>query len=326
MGDEGMAKIIMTAEELARRHIDAATAFKTIYMYAAYGFQVTDATIKAKAAQNLNGWYTPANIAKLKAVANQQPPTWGFDCVNTTKGILWGWVGDTSQVYGGAHYGANGVPDVNANGMIERCRNLSTDFSTIEVGEGLWLTGHWGVYVGDGLAVECTNRTGWKDGVQITAVWNIGKKQGYNGRYWTKHGKLPWIQYSGQADVVAPEVIPLGSRTIKKGTQGSDVKELQEDLMKLGYALPKYGADGDCGNETVEAIEHFQQDQGLEVDGVFGKASYEALQTALNAAGGTQTAPANPMEQKYTITIHGVTQAEMDAMKKRWPDCEVTRE
>lgn len=321
-----MAKIIMTAEELARRHIDTATAFKTIYMYASPGFQVTDATIKAKAAQNLNGWYTPANIAKLKAVANQQPPTWGFDCVNLTKGILWGWTGDASEVCGGTKYGANGVPDVNANGMIERCRDLSTDFSTIEVGEGLWLRGHWGLYVGDGLAVECTNRTGWKDGVQVTAVWNIGKRSGYNGRYWTKHGKLPWVQYSGQADDVEPEIIALGSRTIKKGTQGTDVKELQEDLMRLGYQLTRFGADGDCGDETAAAIEAFQTDQGLEVDGVFGPVSFEALAAAIRRLDAVWPAPADPMGQKYTITLHHVAQAEMDAMRKRWPDAEVTRE
>ena len=321
-----MSKIIMTADELARRHLDAAEGFKTIYMYACYGFQVTDATIRLKAQQNLNGWYTPANIAKLKAVANEEPPVWGFDCVNLTKGILWGWTGDASQLYGGAHYGANGVPDTNANGMIERCRELSTDFSTIEIGEGLWLKGHWGLYVGNGLAVECTNHSGWKDGVQITAVWNIGKRDGYHGRFWTKHGKLPWIQYSGQADTVEPEVIALGSRTIRKGTQGTDVRELQEDLMKLGYQLPKFGADGDCGDETVRAIEAFQTDQGIEVDGVFGRASYEALQDALRRSERPVEAPANPMDKRYTITLRGVPQAEMDAMLKRWPDAEVTEE
>lgn len=321
-----MAQTIFTAAEIVRRHLDAADAFQTIYMYACYGAQVTDATIKAKSAQNLNGWYTPANIAKLKAVANEQPPVWGFDCVNLTKGILWGWTGDASQVYGGAKYGANGVPDVNANGMIERCRELSTDFSQIEVGEGLWIKGHWGLYVGGGLAVECTNHTGWEDGVQVTAVWNIGKRDGYHGRYWTKHGKLPWIAYTGQTDTVEPEVIALGSRMIRKGTQGTDVKELQEDLMRLGYSLPKFGADGDCGDETVTAIERFQTDQGLEVDGVFGRQSFDALKRALTALDGPTTAPANPMEQLYTITLHGVTQAEMDAMRKRWPDAEVTRE
>ena len=316
-----MAKILMDAAEFIRRHLDAANNFKTIYMYAAYGFQVTDATIAAKAKQNLNGWYTPTNIAKLRAVANETPPVWGFDCVNTTKGILWGWTGDASKIYGGAVYGSNGVPDTNANGMIGRCREISTDFSTIEPGEGLWLEGHWGVYVGDGLAVECTNHSGWKSGVQITAVWNIGKKDSYHGRYWTKHGKLPWVAYTGEADKIEPETIALGDRTIRKGTQGADVKELQEALTKLGYALPKYGADRECGTETMKAIELFQTDQGLEADGKFGPTSYEALKKAL--AG---TAPADPMKLTYTVTLKNVSAADKDTLIKHWPNAEVQQE
>ena len=314
-----MAKILMDAAEFVRRHLDAAENFKTIYMYAAYGFQVTDATISAKARQNLNNWYTPTNISKLRAVANETPPTWGFDCVNTTKGILWGWTGDAAKTYGGAVYGSNGVPDTNANGMIGRCREISTDFSTIEPGEGLWLDGHWGVYVGDGLAVECTNHSGWKSGVQVTAVWNIGKKDGYHGRYWTKHGKLPWVAYTGETDKIEPEIIALGDRTIKNGTKGADVKELQEALMKLGYALPKFGADGECGNETVKAIELFQTDQGLEADGKFGPSSFEALKRAL--AG---TAPADPMNGLYTCKH--VPAAEIEGLKARCPGVEVVRE
>ena len=316
-----MAKILMDAAEFVRRHLEAANNYKTIYMYAAYGFQVTDATIAAKAKQNLNNWYTPTNISKLRAVANETPPVWGFDCVNTTKGILWGWTGDASKIYGGAVYGSNGVPDTNANGMIGRCRKISTDFSTIEPGEGLWLEGHWGVYVGDGLAVECTNHSGWKSGVQVTAVWNISKKDGYHGRYWTKHGKLPWVAYTGEADKIEPEVIALGDRTIRKGTKGADVKELQEALMKLGYALPKFGADGECGNETVAAIKLFQIDQGLEADGKFGPTSYEALKRAL--AG---TAPADPMKLTYTVTLKNVSAADKDTLIKHWPDAEVTQE
>lgn len=318
-----MAEIIMTAAELARRHLDAATNYKTIYMYACYGWQVTSDTIAVKSKQNLNGWYTSAHIATLKAVANQTPPVWGFDCVNLTKGILWGWTGNAAEVKGGAVYGTHGVPDTNANGMILKCKDVSTDFSSIEVGEGLWMEGHWGLYVGDGKAVECTGR--WANGVQITAVLNVKKTSGLNGRYWTKHGKLPWIAYSGEADKVEPEVIELGSRIIRSGTKGTDVKELQEDLMKLGYSLPKYGADGECGKETVKAIKLFQEDHGLEVDGEFGKDSYKALQAALQALG-QPPAPANPAEKRYTVTIKHLTQTDADTLKARWPEAEVTAE
>lgn len=315
-----MAKIIMSNKRLIEILWYIVNECKTIYGYAMYGWKITSDTIAIKARQNLNGWYTKAHIDGMKKVANEDPPVWGFDCVNLLKGILWGWTGDTSKTYGGAVHGANGVPDTNADGMIQRCYNVTTDFSHIEPGEGLWLEGHWGIYIGQGLAIECTGR--WKNGVQVTSVWNLGKKEGYNGRYWTKHGIIPWIAYEQIDDHITPEKIELGSRTIKKGTQGSDVIALQEDLMKLGYTLPKYGADGDCGTETVNAIKLFQDDHDLEADGEAGRDTIAAIRKAIDA----QTAPANPAEPRYTITIHHVPQEEADAMTKRWPDAEVVRE
>jgi LysM repeat protein len=68
--------------------------------------------------------------------------------------------------------------------MIEKCSNLSTDFNNITPGEAVWIKGHIGVYIGNGQVVECT--PAWKDGVQIT---NLSQRQ------WTKHGKLPYIEY-----------------------------------------------------------------------------------------------------------------------------------
>lgn len=91
--------------------------------------------------------------------------------------------------------------------------------------------------------------------------------------------------------------------------------------MKLGYALPKYGADGECGTETVKAIELFQQDQGLDADGKFGPTSYEALKRAL--AG---TVPADPMRLTYTITLKNVSAADKDTLIKHWPNAEVQQE
>lgn len=75
--------------------------------------------------------------------------------------------------------------------------------------------------------------------------------------------------------------IAFGSRTIKRGVNGSDVKELQEKLMALGYKLPKYGADSDCGGETVNAIIAFQKDNGLTADGIFGAKSFAKLNELL---------------------------------------------
>lgn len=92
-----------------------------------------------------------------------------------------------------------------------------------------------------------------------------------------------YYDYSG-APAPTPTPEPkLGDRDLKKGCKGADVKELQADLMKLGYKLPKYGADGDFGTETQTAVKAFQKDHGLKVDGVMNVgADFDALEKALD--------------------------------------------
>ena len=75
----------------------------------------------------------------------------------------------------------------------------------------------------------------------------------------------------------------MGYRNLKKGCKGNDVQELQVDLMKIGYSLPKYGADGDYGNETTKAVKAFQADHGLPDDGVMNVGNdFDVLFKALN--------------------------------------------
>lgn len=308
--------IIMTAEALAERHLEAALKFRTVYAYAMYGWQITDDSIARKAAQNLNGWYTKARVEALKKHSNQSPPVWGFDCVNLTKGILWGWTGDASKPHGGAAHLSRGVPDVNADGMIKKCLGASGDFSAIRVGEGLWMPGHWGLYVGSGLCVECTSR--WSGGVQITSVWNIRKTPGYNGRYWMKHGHLPWIRYGAEVDAVEREKTPLGSRLIREGTVGDDVRDLQSALLSLGYELPRFGADGEAGEETLTAVRLFQEDHGLEPDGVVGKDTLAALRAARSVA------PPDPAA-RYQALVADLTAAQAERLRMDYPRAVVER-
>lgn len=74
--------------------------------------------------------------------------------------------------------------------------------------------------------------------------------------------------------------VTLGSRVLKQGMAGSDVKEMQTELLAQAYSLPKYGADGDFGGETLAAVKAFQADKGLAVDGEFGPKSLAALRAA----------------------------------------------
>ncbi len=172
---------------------EIANEYKTSYIWGGIGRPITSDSIQDSINQySDNNTYAPQArllIGKKKAFM--------FDCVGVIKAILWGWSGDSSQYLGGAKYASNGVPDISANQMITKCSNVSTDFSSIQVGELLWCSGHVGIYIGNGLGVECTPK--WDGNVQITAVGNIGKKSGYNTRTWTKHGKLPYVTYPAQA-------------------------------------------------------------------------------------------------------------------------------
>lgn len=157
---------------------------------------------------------------KVKTAAKTKP-CFAFDCVGLIKGILWGWDAKSDDIYGGANYESNGVPDAGAgsSGLISYCKDVSTDFSNIIAGEMLWLDGHVGVYVGDGMAIECT--TGWDDKVQKVECWNV-KKTG-KGRKWTKHGKLPWIEYDSQKYSVSIN-----------GLTKLEAEEIQKALKVLG--------------------------------------------------------------------------------------------
>ena len=90
------------------------------------------------------------------------------------------------------------------------------------------------------------------------------------------------LSNGGKADASEVE-LQLGDRLLKKGMSGSDVRELQLNMLKLGYVLPKYGADGGYGTETVEAVKSFQKKNGLEADGVYGSNTHKSLLAALEA-------------------------------------------
>lgn len=188
---------IKTNLAFAETAVQIAKHYKTYYVNGCFGAPM-NASNKKRYTQNTQ--YNRNHAAQIMALP---PDTYGFDCVCLLKGILWGWCGNLKDVYGGAKYGSNGVGDIGENTMIAKCIGVSTDFKNVQIGEMLWMDGHAGIYIGDGLAVECT--PSWKNGVQITAVLNIGKKEGYNGRKWTKHGMLPYFAYVGGNVTQKPE-------------------------------------------------------------------------------------------------------------------------
>ena len=78
------------------------------------------------------------------------------------------------------------------------------------------------------------------------------------------------------APTPAPE--PKYHPTLRKGDKGVYVVEMQEDLIKAGEKLPRYGVDGDFGNETLAALKAFQKSHPpLVVDGICGPKTWAEL-------------------------------------------------
>lgn len=269
-----MAKI-KTGKELATAAEAVAKKYKTLYVLGVFGWPLNaEKKARAKREQSYN-----ARVNRAAKIDAATADTFGFDCVNLIKSLLWGWNGDTTASYGGAVYKSNGVPDIDETAMINACSCVSTNFSNIQAGEVVWIPGHIGVYIGDGLAVECTPN--WKDGVQITAVHNIATKSGYNGRSWTKHGKLPYITYEAEKPVEKPTEAKadytLGMRYLRRGCKGEDVRALQLLLIGRGYSCGGSGADGDFGSATDSAVRKYQKAAGKEVDGIAGRDTMSGL-------------------------------------------------
>lgn len=229
---------VMKASEFVKKLEDVAKNYKTLYVMGCFGAPMNS---KNKTRYCSNHSYNK-QAARTKYIQAATADTFGFDCVCLLKGILWGWNGNKNKTYGGAVYKANGVPDISADQMIKVCSDISTDFSNIEVGEAVWMSGHIGVYIGNGLSVECTPR--WKNCVQITAC-NC-TKSGYNTRNWTKHGKLPYIEYDMKTTTTTKPATT--TTTVSTATVEKTIWDFLMD--KIGNP---YGVAGLMGNLYAES-------------------------------------------------------------------------
>jgi len=129
--------------------------------------------------------------------------------------------------------------------------------------------------------VNATNPSGdWYVIEARGVMYGVVKTRLYDRKptYWGWMTK--YFDYSGEA-AITPVEIHLGDRLLKNGSDGEDVKELQTNLIRLGYGCGKWGADGDFGDSTEMAVRAFQKACNLVVDGEFGPKSFAAMEKAL---------------------------------------------
>jgi len=126
-----------------------------------------------------------------------------------------------------------------------------------------------------GQTLECSN------GVQYFSTRN---------KKWTHWGLPKCVSNAAPQPEPSPEPTPAPEPaptpapepkyhpTLRKGDKGVYVVEMQEDLIKAGEKLPKYGVDGDFGNETLAALTAFQRSHPpLVVDGICGPKTWAEL-------------------------------------------------
>lgn len=214
--------------------------YKTVYVNGGIGYRL-NATGKVRAFNNKKNLV----LGRLKScIANADEHTWAFDCNNLLMSVIYGWVGDESKTYGGADY--SHPTWYTTEGLLNCCSDVTSNFNNIERGELVWIKGHVGCYIGNGIVVECTPK--WNNCVQFTNLGNLTQYKQGNYRVWNKHGKLPFISYvqSGTTltpskksnDEIAREVIQgkwgNGSTRKKLLTQaGYDYKTIQGIVNKL---------------------------------------------------------------------------------------------
>ena len=258
------------------------------YWYASCLYKCSESLRARKAAQY------PAHYGSSRTVRYRQDiaaKRVAADCIGAAKGYSWtnGGQGVLESIGTGKtfanHYGANSCPDKSANGMFAYAKSKGMDWGKIgtlpeTVGLALHKNGHVGYYVGNGYAVEWR---GFAYGCVKTKV---------AGRGWQYWYKLPFLRYDEVSGVPAEPVEPAEPETAARDLfyvagatmlRGEDVRALQVDLNRLGYACGE--VDGIFGPKTNTAVRAFQRDHGLEVDGVVGEKTRAALEEALGHAG-----------------------------------------
>lgn len=211
-------------------------------------------------------------------------------------------------------HGSNSIYDRYCSSKGTLTAGKRTDGKTLKPGSVVFTSNpstgkkpHIGVYIGDGFIIEAAST---QKGVVKSKITDKNS----NGKYkWTYWGELKGLSYNEEDESMTPEnpIEPPKDETVllptlKRGSKGEKVKELQELLLKLGYKLPKYGADGDFGKETEAAVKQFQKDWGLKEDGVVGPATYERLLSV----------PEKP--KFYTVTIAHLTKEQADEIVNKY--------
>ena len=155
----------------------------------------------------------------------------------------------------------------------ELSKGKRTDRGTLKPGTAVFVWNgssysHVGLYAGNGIVIEAMSTL---KGVTTTKV-TAGK--------WTHWGEVTGVDYAGDNAELRMQNAELNAEnrlTIRRGSKGETVAEMQGILERLGYDLGSCGVDGDFGRMTEKAVKAFQKDHGLKTDGICGPRTWKEL-------------------------------------------------
>lgn len=140
---------------------------------------------------------------------------------------------------------------------------------------------------------------GYWDGGGTTIVGALRAKPEFQVRAPTHSDEAPSQEARGaSASVVSPRA-DQNERVLRDGARGNDVIALQQQLNQLGVRDAdgrKLVEDGKFGDNTREAVLAYQKANGLEQDGIVGRATHGSLDEKLGQKTATREAtPSQPI-------------------------------
>ena len=296
-----MAKRMPT--KLFVKELEAALNRGDGYIMASYGqnprtgyLDLTRTDVKS--AWKENGWYYTqySGAQRTQALKWRKKCTRVWDCNGMAEGIY--------EIYSGVCINARARNNyaswcsVKGKGVIPTNRRVpgaavfwGSSASNIHHVAYLWKPVTAGKPEGDWYLIEAR-------GVMYGVVKSklLSRKPnfwGYMDKYFDYSENVAVEEVAGIA-----ETETLGSRVLKNGSEGNDVMEMQSGLIRLGYDLGRWGADGDFGDQTEMAVKQFQSDHGLTVNGAFDEKCVAVLDAALVAI-------SLPVEDPQSVVIEG---------------------
>lgn len=265
MGEYG-AVVYKEKNEKAEKVIELAQSCMGYpYVFGAWGEACTPANRKRRARSD-----HPTIISKCPVLNGTRGATcetckWYntkiFDCRGFTK-----WCLETAEVIklqgGGATSQYNYAGNWARKGPISEMPNVVC--CVFQHNSSTGKMQHTGLHIGNGDIIHCSVN------VQTGSTAD---------RAWT-HYAIPAGLYKDSEINKAGEVKVM--RTVKKGSSGEDVKQLQTMLNALGYDCGL--ADGKFGTKTDTAVRAFQKKEGLMIDGVVGKQTWTLLESRIRPA------------------------------------------